>query len=194
MKIRNKNILIIVLVFNLVLLNSCDIFSTRDAAKPTQPRTSLPPATDLDQLIKNFEDSHKEKLVIDYPYNLSDSVFTGKNFLYIPSSEAASQYPSLNDWDLRSEENYFRNLINASGDSPLNLNLFNSNFSQQGDSLIYSASYSLTISFIEPPNYQGNLDFHILRDNTNVWRIFFWQDFKSGDLPSWSELKGRFAN
>jgi hypothetical protein len=31
-------------------------------------------------------------------------------------------------------------------------------------------------------------------DNNNIWKIYFWQDFKSGNSLSWSELKGRFAD
>ncbi|MDO8548939.1 MAG: hypothetical protein Q7S39_02150 [Ignavibacteria bacterium] len=182
----------------LLILYGCDIFSTRDAEEPTQPRSNLPQAFERETLISNFVLSHENRSLFDYLNSFSDSLFTGKKFTFIASSKAASQYPALNDnWDLRSEENYFRNIIAASQDVPITLILSNSNFSQQGDSLIYTASYSITVPFTNsgiPQNYQGNLIFHIFLDNSLVWRIFFWQDFKSGDLPSWSELKGRFAN
>lgn len=196
MKIKTKNILSIIVAATL-LFPSCDIFSTRDAEEPTQPRSDLPPANSLDILIENFKESHRQKLVQDYLNCLSDSVFTGKSFSFIPSSEAASQYPALTDWDIQGEENYFRNIISASiADVQISLNFSNENFSQQGDSLIYTASYSLTVPFTNtgsPQNYQGDLIFYILLDNTNIWKVYYWQDFKNGDLPSWSELKGRFG-
>jgi hypothetical protein len=179
----------------LVFLPGCDLFSTRDGEVPTSPRTNLPPAFTIDILEENLGNSYADKLVVDYLNCFSDSVFTGKSFTFIASSEAASQYPSLNDWDLKSEEDFFRNLINE--DIPITLILSNSTFSQQGDSIFYTASYSLSVPFNDPgipQNYQGDLIFYILFDNSNVLRIYFWQDFKSSNTPSWSELKGRFSN
>jgi len=182
----------------LTFFYGCDIFSTRDAEKPSQPTTNLPQAFERETLIDNLVISYRDKSVFDYTNCFSDSIFTGKNFTFIASSEAASQYPALaQDWSLKSEEIYFKNIISASQDVPITLILSNSNFSQQGDSVIYTASYSLTVPFTDPgvpQNYQGDLIFHIFRDNSLIWKIFYWQDFKSGDLPSWSELKGRFSN
>ena len=181
----------------LIFLTGCDIFTTRDAEEPNQPRSNLPLAFERDTLINNFILSYRDKLIQDYLNCFSDSIFTGKNFTFTASSEAASQYPSLNEWDLRSEENYFRNIVARSEDIPVILILSNSNFSQQGDSVIYTATYSLTVPLTDPgvpQNYQGGLIFYIFQDKSLIWRIYFWQDFKSGDLPSWSELKGRFAN
>lgn len=181
----------------LILFYGCDIFSTRNGEPPTEPSTNLPQAFERETLINNFILSYRDKLIQDYTNCFSDSVFTNRNFTFIPSSEASSQYPALNDWDLKSEENFFRNLLAASQDISILLELTNESFSSQGDSLIYTASYILTIPFTVsgiPQNYQGDLLFYIVQDNRLIWRIYFWQDFKSGDLPSASELKGRFAN
>jgi len=191
-------VVFVIISFGILSLSGCDIFSIRDAETPTQPRSNLPQAFERETLIDNLVISYRDKSVFDYTNCFSDSIFTGKNFTFIASSEAASQYPALaQDWSLKSEEIYFKNIISASQDVPITLILSNSNFSQQGDSVIYTASYSLTVPFTDPgvpQNYQGDLIFHIFRDNSLIWKIFYWQDFKSGDLPSWSELKGRFAN
>lgn len=174
----------------------CDIFSTRPAERPTTPRTNYPQAFERETLILNFIASYRDRSIFDYSNCFADSVFTSKNFTFIASSGAASQFPSLQDWSLRDEENYFRNIITEVGDLPITLLLSNENFSQQTDSLVYTASYSLSVPFTNPgliQNYQGDLIFYMLRDNL-VWKIYFWQDIKSSDSPSWSELKGRFAN
>jgi hypothetical protein len=195
--IKNFSTLVLTSALSLVLFSSCDIFSTRDAETPTQPRSNLPQAFERETLIDNLIISHRDKSLFDYLNCFSDSLLTNRSLTFIASSEAASQYPSLNEWTLQSEENYFKNVSAASEDIPITLLLSNSKFSQQGDSLIYTASYSLTVPFTDsgnPQNYQGELIFYILQDNGLIWRIYFWQDFKSGDLPSWSELKGRFAN
>jgi hypothetical protein len=187
-----------IILLSFLILSGCDIFSTRDAESPTQPRSNLPQAFERETLIDNFIISYKEKSVFDYLNCFSDSVFTGKEFTFVASSEAASQYPSLNqDWDIKSEETYFKNIIAASQDIPITLILSSPNFSQQGDSIIYTASYSLTVPFIDQEienNFGGDLIFYMLRDNNLIWRIYFWQDLKSGDSQSWSEIKGRFSN
>ena len=187
-----------IILLSSLILSGCDIFSTRDAESPTQPRSNLPQAFERETLIDNFIISYKEKSVFDYLNCFSDSVFTGKEFTFVASSEAASQYPSLNqDWDIKSEETYFKNIIAASQDIPITLILSSPNFSQQGDSIIYTASYSLTVPFIDQEienNFGGDLIFYMLRDNNLIWRIYFWQDLKSGDSQSWSEIKGRFSN
>jgi hypothetical protein len=189
---------LVTISLGILSLTGCNIFSTRDAESPTQPRSNLPQAFERETLIDNFIISYRDKSVFDYLNCFSDSVFTGKGFTFIASSEAASQYPALNqDWNLNSEEIYFKNITGSSQDIPITLILSNSSFSQQGDSLIYTASYSITVPFIDPGienNYHGDLIFYILRDNNLIWRIYFWQDLKSGDFQSWSELKGRFSN
>lgn len=185
-----------ILFLILTALSGCDIFSTRDAQPPTVPRTNLPQAFERETLIDNFISSYRDRSVFDYINCFSDSVFTNRSFNFIASSGAASQYPALQDWTLRQEENYFKNVISAIPDIPIILFLSNSNFSQQGDSLVYSASYSLSVPFEQtgiPQNYQGDLIFYMLRDNL-IWKIYFWQDIKSSEAPSWSELKGRFSN
>lgn len=188
-----------IILLSFLILSGCDIFSTRDAESPTIPRSNLPQAFERDTLISNFIASYRIKSVFDYLNCFSDSNFTGKRFTFIASSEAASQYPSLTQgWDLNSEEIYFKNIIAATQeDVPITLILSNPNFSQQGDSIIYTASYSLTVPFMDQQienNYRGDLIFYMLRDNNLIWRIYFWQDFKSGDFQSWSEIKGRFSN
>lgn len=188
---------LILLISSLLIFYGCDIFSTRDAEKPTEPATNLPQAFERETLINNFILSHQEKTIFDYMNCFSDSLITGKTYIFEASSEAASQFPALMDWNLRSEENYFRNIIAETENTPITLILSNPGFSQQGDSVIYTSTYSLTIPFTDPgipQNYQGDLIFHMFIDQSLIWKINYWQDFKSGDSPSWSELKGRFAN
>jgi hypothetical protein len=181
----------------ILLLNGCDIFNIRDAETPEQPRTNLPQAFERETLVDNLIISMRERSLFDYLACFSDSVLTGKRFTFVPSSGAASQYPVFSqEWDIKDEEQYFKNLTNVQ-DIPILLDLTDANFSPQGDSLIYQASYLLSIPFSDnniPPNYQGDMILYIKQDNSLIWRIYFWQDIKSGNLPSWSELKGRFSN
>jgi hypothetical protein len=125
-----------------------------------------------------------------------DSSFSEKKFVFLPSSGAISQYPFLlTDWDVKEEDRYMQNLVTkVSSETPITLSLSNEIYSPQGDSLIYTATYSINVpdQESEPQDYQGDLRFNMGRDNRSVWVIYLWQDTKSTALPSWSELKGKF--
>ena len=179
-----------------VSISGCDIFSTRSAESPNQPRTSYQQAVTPDILISNLVNSLKDKSVENYLSCLSDYSFTQKTFVFSPSSGALSQFPSLSEnWGTKNEEQYFTNMAAKVGqDLPITLTLTNESYSPQGDSLVYTATYSLNVPANDPnlpQNYQGDLRFNMIRDSRAIWSIYYWQDSKNSDLPSWSELKGR---
>lgn len=181
-----------------ILISSCDLFTTRDAEPPQQPRSDYQTAFTPEILISNFINSLKDKDIENYLSSLSDSSFTNKIFSFSPSSEALSQFPALGDnWNKKNESQYLNNLkIKIPDELPITLILSNSSSSVHGDSITYVASYSLNVPLNEttiPTNYQGELIFELVRDLVrSVWSIYFWQDIKRSDSPSWSELKGRF--
>ncbi len=180
----------------LLLINGCDLFTTRSAETPNQPRSNYQQAVTPDILISNFINSLQDKSVENYLSCLSDPSYSQKVFVFSPSSSALSQFPALSeDWGKKNEEQYFNNLIAKVPQSlPITLTLSNASESPQGDSLIYTASYNLSVPTTDPnfpQNYQGALRFNMIRDSRSIWSIYFWQDTKNSDLPSWSELKGR---
>lgn len=188
-----KSLIFILLLF---VFAGCDILNTREAEKPDQPRSDFQQAVSPEILIQNLINSLKDKNVENYLACFSDSAFTDKIFRFSPSSGAASQFPFLSDsWNKKDEEHYFNNMkIKVTEGFPITLTISNATSSQQTDSIIYAASYSLNVPHNDtgiPNNYQGELRFDMVRDARSVWTIFFWQDNKSTDLPSWSELKGR---
>ncbi len=190
-----KSIFFTIIIFSLI---GCDLFETRQAEEPERPRADFQPAITPDQLIQNLINSFKEKDVQSYIACLADSSFTEKKFQFIPSGGAASQFPSLADqWNVKNEEQYFNNVrSNVIGELPITLSITSTSPpSQQGDSLIFIGNYLLNIPFIDaafPLMYQGDLKLSMVRDSRSLWVIYLWQDTKSTDAPSWSELKGRF--
>jgi hypothetical protein len=180
----------------LIAFSGCDLLQTRDAESPNQPRSTYQQAVTTEILISNLINSMKDKDVQNYINCFVDSSFSTAKFQFSASSGAVSQYPFLSaNWTVRDEETYFNNLINkVSEGSPITLSLTNEQYSPQGDSLIYTATYSINVpnDQSEPKDYQGDLRFTMIRDSRSIWVIYFWQDTKSTDLPSWSELKGRF--
>lgn len=188
--------LFIVITISLVL-NGCDIFSTRDAEPPDQPRTNRLPATTPEVLIDNLVSSLKDVVVEDYLSCFTDSTFSGKNFVFLPSSGSAQLYPAFSEiWNKQKEEQYFNNMkSNIEGNMPITLLLTDVSSTPFGDSLIYSAKYYLTVPHTVsniPQSYQGDLRFSLIRDSRLLWTITTWQDIKNDEFSGWSELKGRF--
>lgn len=174
----------------------CDLFTTRTAEQPNQPRSNFQQAVTPQLLIENLVNSLKDKNVENYLACLSDSSFTKKIFVFSASSSALSQYPSLSEnWNKKNEEQYFNNMIVRVPDNlNITLTLSNESYSPQADSVIYTASYFLSVPTQDPnfpQNYQGDLRFNMIRDSRAIWSIYYWQDTKNSQLPSWSELKGR---
>lgn len=184
------------IIFSLLFMEGCDLFQTRDAQQPNQSRSNYQLAVTPDLLIANLVNSLKDVNLQNYLACLSDTSFGGKTYLFNPSSEAASLYPSFaSPWDKKNESSYFTNLIaRIPSGLQVTLNLTSPISSPQGDSLIYTASYTLDVPFTDssiPPHYEGDLKFSMIRDSRLVWSIYFWQDIKSTSYPSWSDLKGR---
>ncbi|MBK6915458.1 MAG: hypothetical protein IPH11_17980 [Ignavibacteriales bacterium] len=179
-----------------ILFMGCDIFTTRDAEIPLLPRDSFQTAVTPEILIENFVNSLRDKNPDNYVVCFADSSFSTIPFLFSPSSEALSQFPDLlNDWTVKNERQYFINIANKiTADQPMTLVLDQVNQSLQGDSVFYEASYALNVPHTDqfPVNYAGVLRFNIKRDSRAVYVISFWQDIKNGELPTWSELKGRY--
>jgi len=183
------------LICLLFLLAGCDLFRTRDPQIPDQPRSNYQQAVTPDLLIQNLINSMVDKNLQNYRSCFADSSFTNKNYLFTPSSSAASLYPAFTgNFDKDHEKQFFTNLISK---IPSNLQMTvvfsNPISSQQGDSLIYTASYTLNIPFTDasiPSTYQGDLKYYMINSQL-VWSIYFWQDIKTTNDLSWSDLKGR---
>ena len=181
-------------IFFALLLTGCDLFSTRSAEAPTQARSDYQQPTSYNEVITNLVNSLQDLNVQNYLSCLSDSTFAPKNFAFSASSSAQSKY-NFDNWDKNDEKSYLSILVNKmAANSNITLTLSNTSYTSYGDSVVYSASYTLnvptTVQTI-PQTYQGTLIFHMIVNSQSVWSIYYWQDSRSSTtLPSWSELKG----
>ena len=187
------------LICFMLLTSGCDLFRTRDPQTPTQSRSNFQPPVTHDIPIQNLRNSMLDQNLQNYLDCFVDSLYASKSYIFTPSSVAASLYPVFNNWDKSSESQYFTNLKSAlfSG-LQMVINLTVTDSSKQGESWIYSASYSLDFPFMDatlPSHYEGQLKFNIiLEESRNIWCIYQWQDIKSSSALSWSDLKGRLYN
>lgn len=188
--------LLIFLVFSF-LLSGCDIFTTRTPEIPDVPRFNYLQPVDVASVVSNFTNSVTTKSTQYYLKSFSDSLKNGKNYTFVANAEAVSKYAALSfGWAVKDEEQYLNNIINKiPAESSISLSLQNEDLVSFGDSAYLSADYDLTI----PHNIQGlqnvfagKLQLKLIRDKQQLWTIYQWQDIKSGDLPTWSEVKGYF--
>lgn len=190
-----KNIIFIIII--LLTVTACDLFTTRNAEDPDQSRSNFQPPVEPSIVIENLKNSLSDKNVQNYISCFVDTIFADQSYNFSASSEALTRFDVfLQGWGLNEERRYFTSIINkVPTDFPISLTLSDQNYSSlSGDSLIYSATYSLNLPVQSgdpfPQNYAGSLQFNMLRDSRSEWVIYFWKDTKSETLPSWSELKG----
>lgn len=191
-----KHLLVLSLIFVFV---GCDIFTTRQPENPVQSRNTWIPATTVDILLENLKSSLSEKSTENYLKCFVDSTLTGRSFSFIPATESYATYSSLfSNWNIQSERIYFENLKTKIRDGgTITLSIFNEDRGTiQGDSINFSADYLLiadhTVENI-PKEFQGHLQFTLLRNLKGEWSILSWKDIKRTDKLTWSDLKGRFS-
>lgn len=184
----------IILYISLISLVSCDLISTREPEIPDTAKSNFVPATTPDLLFANLTNSFKEKIVENYLACFIDPLFLNKEFIFIPSAGSNIQFDIFSDWNIFSERQYFNNVKSASlENTPIILDLTNPVSNIYGDSAIFQYDYSIFLQLEnESISYKGNCQFNIHNDSRNQWVITRWEDVKSEDFPSWSELKGNY--
>jgi hypothetical protein len=188
----------ITLLIAVFLFSGCDIFDTREAEQPSSPKSTFIQPVEPSDVIINLKSALQDLNVENYLACFTDSAFSNREYRFSPSSVALSQFPvMLAGWGKAEEREYFLNLKNKIDEQqPVTLEFDKELFgSPQGDSIVFSASYLLDVPHSDPdiPTiFSGDLSFSMVRDSRNYWSIYYWRDSKSGELQSWSELKGRF--
>ncbi len=183
----------------LIIFSGCDIFETRDPENPNTPRTNWIPPTTPKLLLSNLKNAMDDKSTENYLNCFVDSTLTGKSFSFIPTSEGFTLFPLLfSNWTLANEKSYFENIKSKlKENSSFYLSYFNENEGTiTGDSLTYSSDYTIFLDHgvvDVPKDYQGHLQFTLIRNSRGEWAVSFWKDSRLNEFPTWSELKGRFS-
>ena len=155
--------------------------------------------TDWDHAINSLgfqlENAFTDKNANDYKKNFSSGQpLVDRDFYFLPSSNVAPYFPP--DWNIGSEFQYFNNLvITVPENNPINVSFTNEEYDVQGDSAIYSSTYSISVPVLNsvPIIYGGSTKFIMITDQNSVWVIYYWEDIAQQGFKSWSELKYEFS-
>lgn len=173
-----------------LLFSSCDLLTTREPEAPDKPRDNFQIATTPEKLIENLQNSFNDKIAENYIM-----CFSQDKFNFSPSAGSLLKYSSLQNWDIKSEDLYFKNMINGvEKNSQISLSFSKDVFNRAVDSVNFTAEYLLNIPFVDnqlPKSFTGTVNFTFVKDSTLQWVITRWQDFKKENQPDWSDLKGR---
>lgn len=178
---------------------SCNLFETRDPEPPSQSATEFLPPTLPRDVITNLKSAIAQKSPENYVRSFADTSSTGEEFRFIPSSTGNTSFPGVFiDWSRANEDAHFRDLLShkLSQNSFSNLSTVGDSYIPQGDSTVYTATYTLTFDHNVPPFpyfARGRLQFMLKRDRNGFWVITEWTDSQEIDtVITWTHFKGKF--
>lgn len=181
----------------LLLVSGCDFFSPRDPETPDTDNSGFVPPTSPDIVISNLERAVDDLNVDDYM-----ACFGETSFYFEASGEEQLKYLTIfTAWDLNSERSYF-NAIIGKQDGPGKSNLEFEQIEQEpivGDSTVFSSCYFWEIENVEIDSsiFRGKLRFTLSRDESGLWSIHRWIDYRDEEYPTsntWSSVKAVFSN
>ena len=181
------------------LIAGCGLFSTRDPEPPKASSSTFVPPTAPDIVLSNLQHAVSERDGVNYLRCLPDSLNSGRTLTFIPTAAAGARYvTTFLSWSLQSEKSYFTSLVAVTPPTASSILILTGGFSLiASDSAVYNGDYQLTFQHGipgVPETVRGNLQLVLAADRTSFWSIVHWTDHPIGTDPSWSDLKGRFAN
>ncbi len=191
-----------------LLLTGCDaIFGTREPEEPDEniSRSLWQQPTSPGIVLENLKNAFSERNEENYLRSLADSTSSEREFLFIPSKEAAVNNPgAFQGWGLN-EERVYINLLFSESSLPEGVisSLEFTSFEEPSipsDSALFEEIYELELEHTlenVPPKMMGIAKFRMARSDDGNWSIYRWEDLAFSndndtlDLPTWSELKAR---
>jgi len=193
-----KKIYIIAIFF--VLHIGCDNpFSTRTPEEPVSNQSSWIQPTSPNYVLANLRNAIAEKNITNYMRCLADTSNSILNFRFEAEPAVANANPGLfNFWNKDQEFNFLNQLFAFLPDdstSAVSFQQVKENTFQ--DSVFLLQDYSLVIKYKCEQDciheMKGQVEFRLMRNNEDLWSIYKWNDYSTGDDLSWSALKARFG-
>ncbi len=191
-------------LFVVMVLNSCELFTTRDPEDPDTGRSGFIPPISPEIVIENLSSAIIENNPENYTSCLAikESGFPA-DYQFIPSAEGLALFPEIfTDWDFNSERQYFNYLV-----SSLNLeDIISFTLTQREtelvmpDSVVYTSPYILQVPHGQDgltEEFRGSIRLTIAKSTSGKWAIIRWRDFETEsdeNIRTWSYLKAFYYN
>ncbi len=190
-----------IILFSLVLISGCDLFSTRAPEEPEDTSASewqFPHRPRI--VVENLEIAVGRRSIVDYMKSFSDTSESEMSFQFEADSETQLRYPGLFDnWGSENERSHVQvlfSLANLPLDSLVKLTIeLDREPVVLGDSTEIYADYEMHIGHINewaPRQMQGQLYFKMKRAVDGGWYLVFWRDVRLTGHDCWSDLKAKF--
>ena len=196
----------------LLLLASCDIFSTRSPEPPSTSNTFIwTPATTVEILMSNFTGAIEAYDASNYILTFissTDSTGSGpKTFTFTPTPELDPASRSIftnwtSDGPSESERAWLAKLATLPHNGPLSLTLGTIAPVQNSNTASLTTSYTIAVpaGIVASDTVRGSFDMQFLlittEQGTKEWRIVSWSDFppSSGSSATWTDLKVKLSS
>jgi hypothetical protein len=178
----------------LVLLSSCDLFSTRSTEPPIDSGTGWIPPTQVDQVFVNMSQAIAELNSDNYLRSFFGPDETENAFLFLPNPNAVG-WPASGPWDYNTEERtieYLFSLMSPDVPGYLQFNVGESLMYGADDSVWVTKPYRLVVPVSDPnqnvpQDVSGTTHFYLAKTSIGYWAVYRWEDVEGS--PSWTDLK-----
>lgn len=198
---QGKRKFIFVVLTVAVLSSKCsNPFGTREPEEPITSQSNWIQPTSPNYVLVNLQNAWVEKNNSNYLRCLADTSVSTLSFKFIADPAAINANPGLfQRWGKEYEANYLNQMYSfLPKDSTTSVTFNRLEEATFQDSVTLLQTYVLT--FNEKceagqcmRQLEGQAEFRLLRTEDDLWYIYRWSDFSTGDKGTWSDLKARFG-
>jgi hypothetical protein len=196
-------VILLILLFILLLVVSCNLFTTRSPQTPDTGKSTFQLPTSADIVILNLKNAVIEKNIDNYIQCFADTALADtRSYIFFASSEANALYSSFFlNWNINSERQYFNSLINKTPvDNVPEIIFSNSQYYVFPDSTFFSSDYYIYVNHTAQAiskKFSGTLQFSLSHRPSGLWSIYRWTDSSPSGNDSikttWSMMKAQFS-
>jgi hypothetical protein len=211
--IQEKLILYILFISSILLLTSCDLFTTRTPSAPDLGSTFIwTPASTPNTLLENFKGTIEVFDAANFTkcfFSAKDTAVSGEQFIYsfTPRSGLDAASRSIFDlWNIQSEQSFMTKLKSSLVANPRSTITFSNTQIDQSN----SNSARITTDYLIllpsqsnssiPASISGSMILQVVlvttEQATKEWRIVNWSDFapSSGNSKTFTDLKVQLSS
>jgi hypothetical protein len=187
-------ILTVIIGLSLMLVSSCDLFSTRPTEPPFDPGSAWIYPTQVDQVFENMKQAIVDVNGDHYMRCFFTPDDTLETYLFIPNPNTI--WPLSVPWGYDEEYqaiDYLFSLLSTG--SPGFLSFLSEGELVYGneDSVWVTKSYTMVVPVSDPllpQEVRGRADFYLAKNGTGYWAIYRWEDIENLEgYASWTDLK-----